>query len=87
MIDSSAAWVTATISVALTALLFVIIQLTKTPARSSHPRLAKVRTVTRRELGSSTEPLSPGIRPIEDWFGLRPRITSLNRLIEADLPD
>jgi hypothetical protein len=60
MIDSSAAWVTATISVALMTLLFMIIQLTKTPARWSHPRLAKVRTVTRRELGSSTEPLSPG---------------------------
>jgi hypothetical protein len=27
------------------------------------------------------------IRPIEDWFGLRPRITSLNRLIETDLSD
>jgi hypothetical protein len=27
------------------------------------------------------------ILPIEDWFGLRPRIMPVNRLIEADLSD
>ena len=74
MIDSSAAWVTATISVALTTLLFVIIQLTKTPRGGLTPALQRC---------GPSRGVRWGARPSRYHLVIRPN----RRLVRLSVPD